>query len=288
MSKINIRIIITSLFTALVLVPALGFAQPSDPKEIVSLANDKSDFIENDKVKDILATIEITRFHKNRLIDQNQIRLKMLDEEKIRKVVARYELPEDIKGMAYLFHEIREGDKKDSIWLYMPALNKVRRITLREAANSLPGIESRMGLSGAVDLGDEDDYDYRTMSDEEIDGVLCHVIEVTPKSWADPRLTKRKVWIEKQRNLVVKVEKYSNIADEVEEIAYETEETATKVEETATFKDYQQHLENWLPRSTKSENLPKQERIEIKIISFKVNNGLKDKDFDVNLLQKAF
>ena len=273
MSKINIRII-TSLFAALALVPAVSFAQPPDPKEIVSLANDKSDFIENDKVKDILATIEITRFHKNRQIDQNQIRLKMLDEEKIRKVVARYELPEDIKGMAYLFHEIREGDKKDSIWLYMPALNKVRRITLREAANSLPGIESRMGLSGAVDLGDEDDYDYRTMFDEEVDGVLCHVIEITPKSWADPRLTKRKFWIEKQRNLVVKVEKYSN--------------TVGEVEETATFKDYEQHLENWLPRFTKSENLPRQERIEIKIISFKVNNGLKDKDFDVNLLQKAF
>ena len=47
------------------------------------------------------------------------------EDDKVR-VMLRIEAPQDLSGASYL---IREGDNRDDMYLYLPAINRVRRIT---------------------------------------------------------------------------------------------------------------------------------------------------------------
>jgi outer membrane lipoprotein-sorting protein len=88
--------------------------------------------------------------------------------------------PADVRGMAFLVHKYPNRD--DDRWLFVPAVDLVRRIAARDARSSFAGsdfqYEDISGRDVALD-------DYRVLPDSTINGRRARVVEATPRSAAE-------------------------------------------------------------------------------------------------------
>ena len=114
--------------------------------------------------------------------------------------------PADVKGTSNLMIEHSDGD--DDIWIYLPALKKVRRLVSSNKGDSFVGSD----FSYADVIGYKvQDFEHKITGSENVDGVDCYVIEsfpVSDKVKQDNGLSKRKSWIRKDNFVIVKGENY--------------------------------------------------------------------------------
>ena len=90
--------------------------------------------------------------------------------------------PAEVKGTAFLAftHKGRSADQ----WLYLPELKRVRQITARARSESFVGTDlSYHDLDLIQELGSWSEEDARSKlgGEETVDGVACHVVELTPQ-----------------------------------------------------------------------------------------------------------
>jgi predicted RND superfamily exporter protein len=89
--------------------------------------------------------------------------------------LVRFTAPADIKGTAILLVEHAAAD--DDMWLYLPALSKVRRLSAANKKDSFVGTD----FSYADVLGlKPEQWTHKLIGDETVDGVPCFVIESLP------------------------------------------------------------------------------------------------------------
>ncbi|MBE9571676.1 MAG: outer membrane lipoprotein-sorting protein [Proteobacteria bacterium] len=93
------------------------------------------------------------------------------------KRLLRFLYPPDIKGTGFLVIEHSEGD--DDMWLYLPTLRKSRRKLASNKKDSFLGTEFSYGDIVGPKV---EEYEYRQMGEEQIDGISCYVIEAVPAS----------------------------------------------------------------------------------------------------------
>lgn len=106
--------------------------------------------------------------------------------------------PKDDRGVAFL--KIEHDNKDDEMRMWLPAFKKVRRISSKRKGDAFMG--SDMSYE---DLTNRDiaDYEYNRLDDETIDGVLCYVLESTPKPSAKSTYSKHVSWIDQQSLTIV-------------------------------------------------------------------------------------
>lgn len=100
---------------------------------------------------------------------------KLFDNGDTEKRLLRFLAPADVKGTGLLVFDYEEKD--DDMWLFMPALRKTRRIVSSERAKSFMGSEfSYADMSPPI----LDEFNYRILSEKEVEGTLCWEIEMVP------------------------------------------------------------------------------------------------------------
>jgi hypothetical protein len=122
------------------------------------------------------------------------------------KLIVRFHYPADIKGAGFL--EIEHMDAEDDLWLYLPALQKVRRLVSNNKKDSFMGSDFSYGemLPPRVEL-----YQHTVLRSEPVDGQDCHVVESVPLSDAEREASgysKKISWLRKDSALEAKVEYY--------------------------------------------------------------------------------
>ncbi|WP_428381273.1 outer membrane lipoprotein-sorting protein [Nevskia ramosa] len=107
--------------------------------------------------------------------------------------LARYEFPEDARGLATLLAEHRERDNE--LWVYVPAVRKIRRLVADNERDSFLGTV----LSNGDVLGYKTaQWQHVANGEELIDGKPCWRVVSTPSSEAVKRASgygKRETWI---------------------------------------------------------------------------------------------
>lgn len=93
------------------------------------------------------------------------------------KRLANFITPADIKGTKVLIHEHRDGD--DDIWVYLPSMNKVRRLISNNKKDSFVG--SDFSYTDIL-TPRADDYNHTLLRRENLDNIPCFVIESVPKT----------------------------------------------------------------------------------------------------------
>ncbi|CAK0770837.1 exported hypothetical protein [Gammaproteobacteria bacterium] len=89
----------------------------------------------------------------------------------------RFTHPADIKGTVTLLIEHRGSE--DDMWIYLPAMKKVRRLVATNKRDSFVGSDLSFGdIIGHPPA----DWHHAWVREESLDGTLCDVIESTPKS----------------------------------------------------------------------------------------------------------
>jgi outer membrane lipoprotein-sorting protein len=102
---------------------------------------------------------------------------KLFDNGETEKRLIRFMEPADVKGTGLLTFDYKS--KGDDLWLYMPALRKVRRIVSTEKAKNFLGSEfSYSDMSPPS----PDDFNFKILGEEKFKEVLCYKIEWMPKS----------------------------------------------------------------------------------------------------------
>jgi len=125
--------------------------------------------------------------------------------------------PTQFKGIGTLSWTYLDPNKEQDVWLYLPSLKKVRKISASEADDSFLG--SDFSVEDITSRRFEDE-NYRLLREENFSGYTspfnqktyykdnpCYVIEATPKR-ANWYYAKRIIWIDKKYGTNIYEEKY--------------------------------------------------------------------------------
>ncbi|MBI5885773.1 MAG: outer membrane lipoprotein-sorting protein [Deltaproteobacteria bacterium] len=128
--------------------------------------------------------------------------------------------PADVKDMTFMVYKY--PGKDDDRWLFVPALNMVRRIAAQDKNSSFVGSDFTYEDVSGRDI--EDDT-YALVKEEKLNASDCYVIKSMPKAAGD--YAYKVSWIDKTNHLPLKEEYYDRqnelyrvfIADEIKAVS---------------------------------------------------------------------
>jgi hypothetical protein len=118
----------------------------------------------------------------------------------------RFSDPPDVAGTSLLQIEHSEGD--DDLWIYLPALKKVRRLVASNKKDSFVGSDFSYG---DIAIPKVDWYRHVLRGTETVDGAECWVVESTPATDAvrsNSGYSRKITWVRADNALETKVEYY--------------------------------------------------------------------------------
>lgn len=168
-----------------------------------------------------------------------------------------FQEPADVKNTAFL--TITHDDRDDDMWLYLPALRKVRRISSSSKHKNFMGSDFTYD-----DMGDRDinDYTYEFLERETTEnGFSCYLIEGTAKDPRETGYSTLKFWIRKDIFLPVKIEYYDQRGD------------LLKVQTNSEFKQIKEY---WLTKHIEMQNVQTNHATRLTMEDIQVDIGLPD------------
>ena len=138
------------------------------------------------------------------------------------RIVIVFQSPASVAGTRFLTLEKPAGTPNEQ-WIFLPSLNRVRRIAASEGSGSFMGTDfsyddiSSLSRDWSLD-------EHRILREETLNGNACYVIQSTPKdssyqysrmiSWIDKNThSNYKLELYDRRNVLLKVVEFSNIRD---------------------------------------------------------------------------
>ncbi len=181
------------------------------------------------------------------------------------------EFPPDQKGTGFLIWDYAVEGKPDDLWLYLPTLRSVRRMSTRDQHDSFMGSDLTFADMGARRL-DEDEHKLLHAGDGKCRGLdePCYVVESVPKEKDSP-YGKKRFFISKKDWVARKVE------------FYDRENKPLKIQHIK----WQQVGEVLAWESSEIKNVQTQHKTIFNISDVKNNTGLEDVDFSERMLVRG-
>jgi len=120
------------------------------------------------------------------------------------KSILRFTAPAEVKGVALLV--VNHPERSSDQWMWTPSINRDRRIALQDRSSrffatdfSFEDLEER----------DTNQFDYKLVGEEPIDGAVCWKLQSTPKQSKVSQYSYSYVWIRKDNYVLMQIENYS-------------------------------------------------------------------------------
>ena len=117
--------------------------------------------------------------------------------------VVRFRAPQEVAGTAFLMLERKEGETEQ--WIYLPKLQRVRRVVGREREGSFMGSDFSYA---DMERRDTRQSKHRRLPDEKIGTVPVYVIESTPTEKSGSSYSKIQTWVRKDNYLPLRIRFY--------------------------------------------------------------------------------
>ncbi len=197
---------------------------------------------------------------------------KLIDGTSDNRRLVNFESPADVKGTKTLLIEHSKGD--DDIWIYLPAMKKVRRLVSSNKKDSFVGTDFSYGdvIGHKVE-----DWNHKILREEKIDGRDTWVIESTPKSpevAENTGYSKRLSWVDKESRITLKGE------------SFDTQGQAFKQFSAKNVQKVDEKNNKWQPMILEAKNLQTGTRTVLEFSDYKANVGVKDEIFTSRSLEK--
>jgi hypothetical protein len=246
----------------------------------LSSAEAKETSSETPPARDIVRKARDKQFPKNSVTDLTMVLTNKRGNERVRKLqtkrkdyghgeaksVAYFLSPADVKGTAFLVWE--HPDSANDVFIYLPALKKVRRIASEQKKQSFMGSDFSYA---DMENEDVDDADHRILSEQELDGKPCWVIESIPKPESDSEYGKLISWVSKVDFIPYKVEFYDK-----KERLYKV----MNVLRTGPVGD------GILPLQFTMEDVQKDHKTEISLDKIELGQDISDDEFTLRAIQR--
>jgi hypothetical protein len=196
----RLRRLLSSLMLIMVGLPA--FAQ--EPRAIVEEAQRRSISM-SQRYEGTLRVIN----DKNKVTEKRWI-FERIGSHGNSKSVLRFSAPAEVKGVALLV--VNHPDRSSDQWMWTPAVGRERRIALQDRSQRFFGTDFSFE---DLEERDTDQFDYRPLGDETLDGANCWKIESRPKQKKVSQYTHSYVWVRKDNYVVVQIENYTCATREI-------------------------------------------------------------------------
>lgn len=183
------------------------------------------------------------------------------------KTLIYFDRPRDVKGTAFLSYTHKSGP--DDQWIFLPALERVKRINSKNKSGPFVGSEFAYEDLSSQEV---EKYTYKYLRDEALNGMDCFVVERYP---VDPLsgYTRQVLWLDKDEYRSQRLDFY----DRKDELL-----------KTLTFQGYEQYLERfWRAAQMEMVNHQTGKRTALNWKDYTFGNGFEDRDFDRRSLEKA-
>lgn len=181
------------------------------------------------------------------------------------KMLLITDFPADSRGISFLIWDYAEESKIDDLWLYLPALRIVRRISARDQNDAFLGSDLTFGDMGQRRI-DEDEH--RLLKEENYLGFPTYVVESVPKE-KESIYGKKVSWISKENWTVLKIDYYDRNQKLLKRQTIEWQTLDS--------------LSVW--KKTEVTNVQNGHRTIFEVSDLKVNTGLQDGDFTERTLK---
>jgi Outer membrane lipoprotein-sorting protein len=119
------------------------------------------------------------------------------------KVIIRFTAPPEVRDVALLI--VNHPDRASDQWMWTPALERDRRIALQDRSTRFFGTDFSFE---DLEERDVDQYDYKLLGEEAVDGVMCWSIQSTPKQSRSSQYTRAIIWIRKETYAWARIDSY--------------------------------------------------------------------------------
>jgi outer membrane lipoprotein-sorting protein len=190
-----------------------------------------------------------------------EMRMKVLEQEDDGdKTLVVFDEPKDVQGTALLTFSHRTDD--DDQWLYLPALERVKRISSSNQSGPFMGSELAYEDLASQEV---EKFTYRFLREEELDGEACLVVERVP-THPKSGYTRQVVWFDKAEHRILRVD------------YYDRKEALLK---TLRQSDFQRFLDRfWQPGKMVMTNHQNGKVTELHWSDYAFGTGLDERDFD--------
>jgi len=181
------------------------------------------------------------------------------------KAVIRFIAPAEVKGVALLI--INHPDRASDQWMWTPAIGRDRRIALQDRSTRFFGTDFSFE---DLEERDVDQYEFRLLGEDPIDGAACWRIEARPRQTKTSQYTLSHLWIRKDHYVAAQYENF--IKDQLVRRLH-----------AADIQDVQGI---WTARTLEMTDLRRKSRTILRMQKLEYNVPLKDEEFTVQALRR--
>jgi len=186
----------------------------------------------------------------------------------VEKSIMFFTSPADVKNTSFMNWSYDDASKNDDMWIYLPALKKVKRISSDSKSDYFMGSDFTYD-----DLGDRkvDDDTHSILREETIEGVKYWVIKSVSKD-EDYMYSKTIAWIRQDNYIGLKKEFYDE-DDELLKILH-----VKKFQKISGFN---------IITYSEMENVQKNHKTSMKLSTVKINTGIATSQFSERMMTRG-
>ncbi len=181
------------------------------------------------------------------------------------KAVLRFTAPAEVKGVALLI--VNHPERASDQWMWTPALERDRRIAFQDRRTRFFGTDFSFE---DLEERDVDQYDYRMLGDDALDGIACWKIESKPKKTKSSQYDRSVVWIRKDHYVFWQIENYAR----------------EKLIRRAKYRDLENVQGIWTTRTIEMADLGANSRTILTLEKLEYNAPAKEEQFTLQALRR--
>ena len=241
------------------LLAAWSVASAQDARQIVAESENRS----RSKSQQYEGTLEV-------IGGSNKVSIKRWQYRRIgsygtSKAILRFTAPAEVKGVALLI--VNHTDRASDQWMWTPAIERDRRIAAQDRSTRFFGTDFSFE---DLEERDVDQFDYKLVGEDTMDGAACWKIESKPKQSKSSQYTSSLVWVRKDNYVAAQIESYAK----------------DKLIRRIHYSDIQNVSGIWTPRTVEVYDANRKSRTVLKLEQLEYNLPMKDEDFTLEALRR--
>ncbi len=185
-------IVVLFVFTGMV----LSYADDMTPQQILSKTLDRN-------YLDLVLEVDLVKINKKGRERPMSLVVKIKNEEGLKKTLAEFTAPPEVKGMKSLSWDYEDETKEDGRWFKLVGIDFVKC-----RGRACQNMEDRFGFSMNVFSVDTDDAVHELAGEEKINGAMCYKIKSRAKDPENTDGAAFTAWIDKEKFAARKIETY--------------------------------------------------------------------------------
>ena len=181
------------------------------------------------------------------------------------KSVLRFTAPAEVKGVALLV--VNHPDRSSDQWMWTPAVGRERRIALQDRSQRFFGTDFSFE---DLEERDTNQFDYRLLGEETLDGAACWKIESRPRQTKVSQYTHSQLWIRKDNYVLAQIENYKK----------------SDLVRRAKYSNIQRVQNIWTAQTIEMFDVRQNSRTVLAIEKLQYNLPMKDEDFTLQALRR--